>query len=56
MFHHNLISGGRVTTGIGMLFGSCLGTVTTDQPDSHDDDTADDHAGPSGDGGGVAVL
>ena len=27
-----------------------------DKPDSHDDNTADDHAGPSVDGGGVALL
>ena len=29
VFHHTLISGGWVTTGTGMVFGSCPGTVTS---------------------------
>ena len=37
-----------------MIFGSCLGTVTS--LISHEDDSADDHVGPGGDGEGVALL
>ena len=37
-----------------MIFGSCLGTVTS--LTSHEDDIADNHVGPGGDGEGVALL